>query len=152
MLNFYDAACYIELADSIQISPEDQLRIDELFARAMDNIISCSRVLQRPFGRKFKNLNKYTDVETLLVCIPANWGVSIHRKPAQSGEGGKWTCQISMTSNPQDMASVGNTVAGRSIGMENAVIAALLRAGQHIEINKMTDPTPPNDIPPLLVA
>jgi hypothetical protein len=137
-LSFYDAACYIELADSIEISREDMLRIDELFCRAMDNIIDLRASPLKTFGRKFTTM---TDMRTCMLAIPPTWGVNIHRKPSQSGEGGKWTCQISMT-GPKEMASTGNTVAGKSIAMEAAIIATLLRVGQHLEVNRLTSPDP----------
>ncbi len=145
-MSFYDAACYIELAGSIEISAADQLRIDELFCRAMENITRLLAIPLNPYGCKFSDI---TDVNTLFNHLPANWGVSLHRKPAQSGEGGKWTCLISMTTFQQDLTTIGNTVAGKSSSATNAVIAALLRAGQHLEISALTDPNMPDDLPPI---
>jgi hypothetical protein len=137
-LTFYDAACFIEQAESMSVSREDQLRIDELFSRAFDNIIELRATPLKTFGRRWSTV---TDTRTLMLALPVSWGVSIHRKPAQSGEKGMWTCQISMTIN-KEMASTSNTVAGRAPTMDQAFVAAILRVGQHLEANRLTDPGP----------
>lgn len=138
-LTFYDAACFVEQAGSMSISREDQLRVDELFARAVDSIIELNATPLKTFGRRWSTV---TDTRTLMVALPVSWGVSIHRKPGQSGEKGMWTCQISMTSN-KEFASTSNTVAGKAPTMDQAFVAAILRVGQHLEVNRLTDPTPP---------
>lgn len=136
--NFYEAASLLEQIGNPTI--DERVELNDMFRKAFDLIVGLRATPLKEFGRK---VDMSIDPRSLLVSLPAFWGVNIHKRLDHDKRKMVWVATISMTNTPTSVYSTRNTVAGRAPTYEQALFAAILRAGHHIEVNRMTDPNPP---------
>jgi hypothetical protein len=135
--NFYEAATLLEQLTNPTI--DERVQLNEMFRKAFDLIVGLRATPLKEFGRK---VDMSLDPRTILISLPVFWGVNIHKRLDPDKKQMVWVTTISMTSTPTSVYSMKNTVAGRAPTYEQALFAAIMRAGHHIEINRMTSPFP----------